>query len=172
MKFKSILFVAVTLLITSCQSEKSKSKDKIDEPVIIEDNAEGKSLDNFVDELLDYRELNKNFAENLTVRGFGMKKFNDSIYAYVLKLDNLTTSDIVSSYSFGFKSFHQGSDSPLNVTFSPNIELKNGDKFLIMKRKLNVKSFDSLDAYIYARNNWEASGRIGGFKIIDVYFEN
>ena len=61
MKFKSILFVAVTLLITSCQSEKSKSKDKIDEPVIIEDNAEGKSLDNFVDELLDYRELNKSY---------------------------------------------------------------------------------------------------------------
>ena len=171
-----INFYILVLILTfySCKSEnKSSNVDPIKEPVEIETGVENFENLAFSNSLLDYRDINNQFTPELIMNGFGMKKINDSTYAFVFKLAQDATQSEIEKYSFGFKSFYAGSQSPINATFSPNIQSHDGDKFLIMKKKIKeTKAFDSIDAYIYSRNNWKSSGRIGGFKIYDVLFDN
>ncbi len=169
---KGRLFITglIVLLFVSCKNETNNNADN--EINKKENDASIIKSQLFKNTLLDYRDIDESFTPSFQVNGFGMKRFNDSIYAYVLKLKDNVNAETVKKYSIGFKSYHEGAESPINATFSPEIEIHDESNFLIMKRNLKkIEYFDSLDVYIYARNNWKASGRIGSFKIIDVLFE-
>ena len=168
----SLLLLLGFLMIASCKSEKKETdpeteEQSTEEAVIAEDNRTA-----FFKRLIDVREVNRDFIEGYSVSDFGMLQMNDSLYAYVFKLGPEVVQETVNSYSVGVKGFESSDDKPFSLSFSPELSVKDGENYIIMpSAKLTErKYFDSLDVYIYARNNWKESGRLGGFKVIDVLF--
>lgn len=126
----------------------------------------------FENDLLDLRDINDKLNDNLKVDKFGMQKINDSIFAFVFKLDNQTTGETIKQYSFGIKGYSSELDAPFLSNFSPILSVVENQKYLVLKRKIkNTRYFDSLDIYIYERKNWKKSGKLGGIIIRDILFE-
>ena len=164
MKVKFIILTVIVLLVFGCNSEKKKS----DIPEINTENST-KTL-TFQSELIDLRDVNLSFTEDYTVEKFGMQKLNDSIYHFVLKLDQNVTNEVVEKYSIGFRGYYDSE----NIQFpsSPLLETKDDGKYIIVRRKVKVTNYlDSLDMYIYDRKNWKGSGKLGQIRVKDILFE-
>jgi hypothetical protein len=137
------------------------------------ENLESKKEGNtFESRLLDLRAVNLKFNDNFKVEKFGMLKVNDSVFSFVFKLNEETTNEEVQKFSIGIVGYDSNLKDPYKASFSPDIEKIDGNKYLIMTRKINqTRYFDSLEVYTYARKNWEATGRINSIKLEDILFE-
>lgn len=170
---KGIFILLMAIAFIACKSDKKNESGEANQPdpETVEIKVESES-EKFEKSLLDYREMAESYAVDFPVEGFGMQKFNDSIFGFVFKVGNAVTTGVVEKYSIGLKGYHQKSDKPYAKSASPDLTTIGGNNYVIIKRKIdNIKYFDSLDTYIYTRANWKASGRIGGFKIKDILFE-
>ncbi|WP_370390331.1 hypothetical protein [uncultured Winogradskyella sp.] len=164
----NLLYVIIALLFaSSCKDGKEKQ---------VNSNAEDTNINKvestFEDQLLDLRDVNVQLNENYKIKKFGMLRHNDSIFSFVFRLDDSVMQNEVTKYSIGIKGFNVSLEDPYNATFSPSIETRDNNKYLILRRKIGKTSyFDSLEVYSYNRNDWKSSGRIASFKIRDVLFE-
>lgn len=170
MRFKVLLTVFLLLtIIFSCESEKNKSRSTIAENV-------EKKLNSFEESLLDYREVDDNFNSNYKLTSFGIKKHNDSIYSYVFGLNDETKKEEVLAHSIGIKAYSRElpkGKEYLNKGFAPKLEIKGKKKFLILKQNFSeIKYIDSLEAFIFTRKNYKASGKLGVVKIYDILLED
>lgn len=126
----------------------------------------------FADELIDLRDVNQQFTSQLKVEKFGIQRINDSVIGFVFQLDPSTSEATVAKYSYGVKGFYSESPKPYRSSSSPNMETIKNEKYIILRNKVNITYFDSLDVYIYKRKNWKESGRLGGIKIKDILIKN
>lgn len=165
---KTIYLIVLVFIVVNCKTENKKA---IEEKTT-EDLVEIKTKSVFEDELLDVRDVNHELITGYTVEQFGMKKVNDSIHAFVFKLDNNTTEQTVLAYSLGIRGF-QEDKNVLEFSPAPFMKTIEQNKYLVLKRKLeNIRYFDSIEVYIYERKNWKKSGKLGEYKIKDVVFED
>src|SRR5690606_3284627 len=165
MKVKVFLFI-ITTFVFSCKSDK---KDVIKPEETNSENIETVKKPQYQDKLLDFREVNLQFNEDYKMKGFAMQKINDSVYAYVFELDNAVTPATVETYSIGTKAYSIDLKEPIKSSYSPNVETIDGKNYIIMRQKLTkITYIDSVEAYIYQRNNWKASGRLGTLKVKDI----
>lgn len=166
-----VYLITFSLLSTilCCKSDKQESKLGPSEDVNSPKNS-------FEGELLDFREVNDAFNPNYKLVSFGVQKHNDSIYSYVFGLDEGTKNEEVLAHSIGIKAYsHELAEDKeyINKGFSPEIEIKQNKKYLILKQKISeIKYIDSLEAFIFARKNYKASGKLGVVKIYDILLEN
>jgi hypothetical protein len=157
------------LILSACKnntkeentSSQSKTLETAKQPTTFEDN------------LIDLREINQQFLIGYKVEKFGVQKLNDSIYEFVFKVDKNTTAETVNMYSVGIKAFDSYLDKPLLFSRSPELKSIEENKYIFIKNNFkNIKYLDSIEAYIYARNNWKASGKLGAIKVKDIFFED
>jgi hypothetical protein len=159
------------LLILACKTDK-KSQNNSNGEFENSKDTELQSTKTFESSILDLRTVNGKFNDQYGVEKFGMVKNNDSIYSFVFKLDNNTTSQTVEAYSIGIRIFDAKLSAPLNISFHPKIKNIEGNNYLVLSNKLKgIKYFDSLDVYIYKRKDWNSSGRLGEIKIKDILIE-
>lgn len=170
--FRKVLFIMSLFILLSCNNNKKSEKTnnpQIDDPKQTE--IQKREL-TFEDRLLDVRDIKDRFNDDLIVDKFGMQKFNDSIFAFVFKLDNQTKDEVVKRYSLGLKGYSHEQEQPFLSNFSPDLSNIEGGKYIVLKRKIkNIRYFDSLDVYIYERKNWKKSGKLGDLMIHDILFE-
>lgn len=167
---RKITCMIVILAFFSC-NKNSKKKDSLE--VIDSTKIESKiKKPSFEDKLLEIKDINDNFNDDLKVEKFGIQKVNDSIIAFVFKLDKLTSNEVVTKYSFGMRGYSTDLDKPFLTNFSPDLSIIDGDNYLVLQRKIkNTTYFDSLEVYIYERKNWKKSGKLGKLMIRDILFE-
>jgi hypothetical protein len=170
MKLKILLITfSVFTIILSCKSDKQNPTKPVTK------NTEDK-LNSFEESLLDYRKINVNFNPNYNLISFGVKKHNDSIYSYVFGLNNEIKNEEVLAHSIGIKAYsHELLEDKeyINKGFAPQIEIKENKKFLILKQNFsNIKYIDSLEAFIFTRKNYKASGKLGTVKVYDILLED
>ncbi|WP_417619339.1 hypothetical protein [Oceanihabitans sediminis] len=168
---KGLFILLLAIAVVACKSDKkevSETSDKEDE--LVESTIKTNS---FEDKLLDLRDVNLQFNENYKVEKFGIQKMNDSLIGFVFELDKATAAETVKAYSVGIRVFDATLKESINFSFSPDIEEIEGRKYIIGKKHLNnMTYFDSLSVYIYKRKDWKGSGRLGGFKLRDILFED
>lgn len=164
--------VIVFLLLCSCKSEKKESNSKAEEIKTEKDEKQNRS--SFEQSLIDLRDVKQEFISEFRVEQFGISKKKEDFYFYILKLNRATTDEIIRKYSIGAKSFNsEEPDFVLKRSYSPEIKIVDDKKYLFLKiPPTNWRYMDSIDFYIYSRDNWKASGRIGSIKIRDVLFED
>lgn len=167
---RKTIFIFAIIIIFSCNKKTKKSSDaETNNPIKVEHEIKASS---FEDKLLDIRDLKDSFNSELKIEKFGMQKFNDSLFAFVFKLENSVTNEIIKKYSFGMRGYSSDLDKPFLSNFTPELSIIENNEYLILKRQIkNTKYFDSLDVYIYERKNWKKSGRLGGIMIRDILFE-
>ena len=168
-------FFLATLM--SCKSDK-KSNEVVEQPieteVVEKDNSKKVEAKKsyFEERLSDYREIERQFVDNYKVDKFGSLKVNDSVFAFVFKLNENTTADMVKKYSIGLRGYSNQKDEPLKASFAPEIKTRNNENFLILpKNTKGIKYFDSVEFFIYKRKDFKTSGRIGTMKIRDILLE-
>jgi hypothetical protein len=138
-----------------------------------EDEAKVVKKSNFENSLLDYRTINSSFNEGYKFTNFGVKKNSNESFGFVLKLSPEVSSETVESYSVGFTGYSENLEKPFKFSSHPVITTKNDQNYVILNKKIpsNLRYFDSVELYIYKRKDWKSSGRIGGFKVFDILFE-
>tara|TARA_R110000850_G_scaffold104982_1_gene215733 strand:- start:195 stop:713 length:519 start_codon:yes stop_codon:yes gene_type:complete len=166
-----ILLMAITSIACKSDKKNENGEESPSSSETVQMKVESES-EKFEKSLLDYREIAESYAPDFPVQGFGMQKFNDSTFAFVFKVGNIVTNEVVEKYSIGLKGYHQNSDKPYTKSASPSLTTIGNNGYVIIKRKIeNIKYFDSLETYSYTRDNWKASGKIGDFKLKDILFE-
>ncbi|MCA0131290.1 hypothetical protein [Winogradskyella alexanderae] len=164
---KKIALGVLLSFVLCCKNEKtSKNENGKNEKTELRSSYE-KSL-------IDYRDLNMPLATDFIIEAFGMKKVKERNYAFVFKLNNNIEQSVLDKYSVGIRGFENYSDDSFETTFNPkNIYDIEGRKYMICTKLINkIRYFDSLEVFIYNRNNWENSGKLGSIKIIDILFED
>ena len=166
MILKKGVFLVLLLLIVGCKTEKKeKTIEIVSTPI-------EKTESPFEKKLLDLRNVNKKFIDGFVVEKFGMQKIKDSIYTFVFKLNDSINEQTLNKYSIGIKGFDSDLKKDYRSSFSPNLKIIEGNKYIVQRRKLiNIKHFDSIDVYIYERKNFKKSGRLGEIKIRNILFE-
>jgi len=114
-----------------------------------------------------FRSIDKKLAENFNISHFGSKRVNSNTISFSFRLNDDITLETINKYSMGIKVFSSDLKTPRLYSFQPKIEIKGGNKY-INKNIKEIKSIDSLDVYIYKKNDWKTSGRLGGFKIYNL----
>lgn len=163
--------IIILLAFLSCKNEeKTSPKELNNEPeskIILETNK-------FENSLLSLKDVNLKFNDSFEIKRFGALKKNDSVFSFVLRLDDNVTQKQVKKYSIGLRSysFELNDTKHLKNDFTPNLKTKQGAKYIILNQKINkIRYFDSIEAYIYKRKDWKASGRLGTIIIRDILLE-
>ncbi|MGG5488430.1 hypothetical protein [Gaetbulibacter sp. PBL-D1] len=168
MKTKFYILSIALFCLLSCKSEKKENTKK----EINQSTEETPPPSAFESSLLDLRPIEKDLTSGYKVNKFGIQKENDSLIGFVFLLDNNATPETVEAFSMGIRAFDRTLEKPLNMSFNPEIEIIEGQKYVIAKQILkSTNYFDSVDVFIYKRKDWKGSGRLGGFKIRDILFE-
>ena len=168
-------FFLATLM--SCKSDKKNNKiiEQVAETEVVgQDNSKKVEVKKsfFEEKLSDYRDLERQFVDNYKLDKFGSLKINDSVFAFVFKLNKNTTAEMVKKYSIGLRGYSYEKGEPLKASFAPEIKTRNKENFLILPKNTNgIKYFDSIEVYIYKRKDFKASGRIGTIKVKDILLE-
>jgi len=166
---RTILLIIILFSVVSCKTDNNKNVEDIESNNSLKQNP----ISTFEESLLDVRTVNEKFTDQYQVEKFGIKKQGDSLIGFVFKLDDNTTSGTVEAYSLGIRVFDKTLEEPLAMSFNPFLEEIEGHKYVIVKRVITeTKYFDSISTYIYKRKDWKGSGRLGGFKINDIFFED
>ncbi|WP_250433624.1 hypothetical protein [Hanstruepera flava] len=167
----SLTYFFLILIIFSCKNEEKTQN------IGVQETKPSKELEvnNFEKSLLSLKDVNVKFNDSFKIKRFGAKKKNDSVYALILRLDENVTEEQVKKYSIGLRSYSfelNDSVNSLKRDFSPKITKKQGAKYIILNQKINgIRYFDSIEAYIYKRRDWKASGRLGTIIIKDILLE-
>tara|TARA_R110002012_G_scaffold283090_2_gene473165 strand:- start:113984 stop:114505 length:522 start_codon:yes stop_codon:yes gene_type:complete len=165
-----ILFMAITFV--ACKSDKKEVNETVEEDVE-QVLPPAKLINSFEDKLLDFRDVKLKFNDSYTVEKFGMLKQNDTVFSFVFKLGDDTEKLEVEKYSIGVVGYDSKVSDPFRASFNPELEIKDNKKYLILTREIGeTRYFDSIDVYTYKRKDWKASGRLGGFKVRDILFED
>mgnify|MGYP000353800189 CR=1 FL=1 len=172
MKYSLTCFFLL-LIIFSCKNEEKTQNTEIKETK----PSKVLEVNNFEKSLLSLKDVNVKFNDSFKIKRFGAKKKNDSVYAIILRLDENVTEEQVRKYSIGLRSYSfelelNDSVNSLKRDFSPKITKKQGAKYIMLNQKINgIRYFDSIEAYIYKRRDWKASGRLGTIIIKDILLE-
>ena len=173
---RRIFLLTTFIFIAGCKSDKNSDKNKISEPTEILEDIEAKKPKSesqiFESKLVDYRELDNRFNKNMEVHAFGIQIPNDSTMAFVFRLNKSTIDGEVEKYSFALKGFYNDNTNIFRASFNPSIKKIGDNKYIqLWHKKANIKYFDSLQVFIYERNNWKNSGKLGGFTFSDILIE-
>lgn len=163
-------FILILFGFMSCKKSEKPSVNEIKN--VPSDKIE---INKFEQSLLDLKDINVKFNDSFQINRFGALKKNDSIYAFVFRLNDNITENLVNKYSIGLRAYSFELGDKVNhfkSNFTPNLTKKQGGKYIILKQKINnIRYFDSIEAYIYKRRNWNASGRLGTIIIKDILLE-
>ena len=132
MKLKIVLLVLVIVSV-SCKTE---SKKETETSVYTE--IKKPKTDLFDDQLLDIRSIDQEFVIGYRVQKFGMQKIKDSIYEFVFRLDNATSSTTVDAYSLGIRGFNADQKEPFTASFAPTLKLIDEGKYIMLRRNLII----------------------------------
>ncbi|WP_418510448.1 hypothetical protein [Corallibacter sp.] len=165
MKYSFTYFLIVMFFFSCKDGNKTSQKNKKES-----------TMNSFEISLLDVRDVNVDFNPNYRIKKFGVLKSNDSVYSYVFRLNDDITKQEVLSHSIGVKAYSYELNKDvefINKGFSPEIEEIEGGKYILLEQKiLNIKYIDSLEAFIFSRGNYKASGKLGTIKIFDILLED
>ncbi|RYH76202.1 hypothetical protein EVU94_04380 [Flavobacteriaceae bacterium 144Ye] len=170
MKFKYFSFL-VLLVLFSCKDEEKPKEAQVkkqSEPEL--------EISSFEKKLLDLKDVDIAFNESYTIKKIGALKKNDSVFSFVMRLGDNVTTEEVEKYSIGLRSYSYelGNEKSnyLKKDFTPKLVKKKGVNYIILTQKINhIRYFDSIEAYIYARKDWNASGRISTIIVKDILLE-
>ena len=165
--------LVLTGLLISCGNEKKNASETSGTE---KDSLAAQELDaavpKFESDLIDWREVDLNYNEEFGIQKFGMRRINDSVFAYVFRLKKDFNPDNILKYSIGIKAYLPDTEDFMRSSYSPEIQVIDNNSYLLMPHKFGkIRYLDSIESYIYARNNWKASGRLGTIKIRDILFE-
>ena len=150
---KVLSIVLILMLFISCKNDNKGKKTTNKEPKEIEKEKQEERTKTFMNDLIDYREIDRKFNQEYTLKSFGMNRINDSVYAYVFKLSDDTPKTTVESLSIGVKAYSDESEKPITSSYSPEIKTKDDGNYIIMPRNFQrIKYLDSIEFYTYARN--------------------
>ena len=171
MTFKKLFFVSMLIVLIGCQeNKKTEGEINLNKEEFQENDTKPST---FESKLLDLRDTKVEFNENFKIEKFGMLKQSDSVYSFVLKLDNITSPFEVEKFSIGVNAYDSSQQEPFKASFNPEIEEINGNKYILLTRKIeNYSYFDSLELYTYKRKDWKSSGKISSVKFKDILFKD
>lgn len=150
----------------SCKENTKKSIEAGKDSKIIE------ALNPYESELLDYRSTDVKFNEDFHIDKFGVRKYNDSIFYFILRLKDNVTEDEVNKYSMGVIAYSYLLEEDYQAVTNPKITRIHDKNYLVINRVPEKTDYlDSIEFYIYQKNNFKASGKLGEIKIIDVLYE-
>lgn len=169
-----ILLIAITFV--ACKSDKKNENINVIESSINTKDSlvlEKTESEKFENNLIDYREIDKRFNEELIVDKFGIQIANDSTLAFIFRLNPSSIESAANNYSFAIKGFHNGNDKLFRGTYNPKVNNIGDAKYIqLWQEMIEIKYFDSLQVYIYEKNNWKGSGSLGEIMIKDILIED
>lgn len=164
----NILFFMIVASIISCRGNKSKeARDNSSEANIVTEKLNPYELS-----LLDYREINQQFNPNFKIDKFGVRKYNDSTFYFVLRLNDSVSEAEVAKYSMGVIAYDHLVKEDFQAVTNIKARRINDKNYLVINRvPKDTEYLDSIEFYIYQKNNFKASGKLGKIKVFDILFE-
>ncbi|SEP82225.1 hypothetical protein SAMN05421824_0409 [Hyunsoonleella jejuensis] len=167
MKYRILLIIVVFSCLSCKQNQKTKEESHIESQKDVKEELNPYELS-----LLDYREINQEFNSSFKVDKFGVRKFNDSIFYFVLRLNDDIIENEVDKYSMGVKAYDHLEKEEFTAFTNLKIRQLHEKKYLIINRvPKGTKYLDSIEFFIYQKNNFKASGKLGEIKVYDILFE-
>ena len=171
-----VILIFLSVFIIGCKTDKKQESNTVSGPIEVPEKKEDNKLktesEMFESGLIDYRDILNQFNEDIEVESFGVQFANDSTMAFVFRLNESVNNNEIDKYSFAIKGFYNDNSDIFRASFNPSVKEIGNAKFIkLWHKRNNVKHFDSLQVYIYERNNWKNSGKLGGFTIRDVIME-
>lgn len=164
----SILQIIIIISLISCKENSSKKHE-------VKPNKEKEvveQLNTYELGLLDYRTIDGEFNKNFKLDKFGVRKFNDSLFYFVLRLKNDVSEEEINKYSMGIISYDPSEKQPHEAFTNLKVRQLHDKNYLVINRvPKDTKYLDSIEFYIYQKNNFNASGKLGKIKVFDVLFE-